>query len=100
MTTPRTVSGQALLSGMRPHLKRAFGPTILRIEAEAIAPYLAALREVDRILVHLNADDAGSAAVTQAEAARQLLRPLLAQPDQDGQASATIPRSSTTDQVI
>jgi hypothetical protein len=50
MTTPRTVAGQAALSGMRPHVKRALAQTILAIEDEAIAPYLTALREADRVL--------------------------------------------------
>ena len=50
MTTPRTVAGQAALSGMRPHVKRALAHTILAIEAEAIAPYVEALREADRVL--------------------------------------------------
>lgn len=46
MTTPRTLAGQAALSGMRPHLKRAFAHTVLSIEAEAAAPFLAALRRL------------------------------------------------------
>ena len=46
MTKPRTVAGQAVLSGMRPHVKRALAHTILAIEAEAVAPYVEALREL------------------------------------------------------
>jgi hypothetical protein len=87
MTTPRTVAGQAALSGMRPHVKRALVQTILAIEAEAIAPYVEALREVDRLLKYLAARDATSTwdspvkvdVVMRAEAAHQLVRPLLAQ---------------------
>jgi hypothetical protein len=43
---PRTVSGQAVISGMRDHLKRAFGRTVIRIEDEAAAPYRAALERL------------------------------------------------------
>ncbi|MGA3030222.1 MAG: hypothetical protein ABSE58_05710 [Candidatus Limnocylindrales bacterium] len=55
MTTPRTVAGQAALSGMRPYVKRALGQTIVAIETEAVAPYLEALREADRVLEDLAA---------------------------------------------
>jgi hypothetical protein len=55
MTTPRTVAGQAAISAMRPYLKRALAPTILAIEAQAIAPYVEALREADRVLESLAA---------------------------------------------
>lgn len=88
MTTPRTVSGQAALSGMRPHIKRAFAPTIIAIEVEAVAPYAEALREADRVLRDLAARDAAATwdrpfqadLVRRAEAAHRLVRPLLAQP--------------------
>lgn len=87
MTTPRTVAGQAAISGMRPHVKRALAPTILAIEAEAVAPYVEALREADRVLESLAAQEATSSwdlpsrvdAVERAGAAHQLVRPLLAQ---------------------
>jgi hypothetical protein len=87
MTTPRTVAGQAALSGMRPHVKRALAQTILTIEAEAIAPYLEALREADRVLESLAAQDATSTwdvpsrvdLVKRAEAAHRLVKPLLAE---------------------
>ena len=86
MTTPRTVSGRAAISAMRPHLKRALAPTILAIEAEAIAPYVKALRETDRLLEELAAQDATATwdtpvrveLVTRAEAAHQLVMQLLA----------------------
>ena len=86
MTTPRTVAGQAALSGMRPYVKRALAHTILAIEDEAIAPYLDALREADRVLESLAARDATSAwdipsrvdFVNRAEAAHRLAEPLLA----------------------
>lgn len=93
MTTPRTVAGQAALSGMRPHVKRALAFTILAIEAEAIAPYVAALREADRVLESLAARDATARwdissrvdLVKRAEAAHRLVRPLLAQHVQEEQ---------------
>ena len=91
MTTPRTVAGQAALSGMRPYVKRALAHTILAIEAAAVAPYAEALREADRVLEFLAAQDASSTwdgpsradFVTRAEAAHRLVRPLLAQPVQE-----------------
>jgi hypothetical protein len=70
---------------MRPFVKRALAPTILAIEAEAIAPYLEALREADRVLESLAARDARSAwdvpsrvdVVERAEAAHRRVRTLL-----------------------
>jgi len=93
MTTPRTIAGQAALSALRPHLKRALGRTIVAIEDQAIAPYLDALRAVDQVLEDLAGRDASSAwdrsarggLVARAEAARQQVRPLLAQPGQPSQ---------------
>ena len=93
MTTPRTVAGQAALSGMRPYVKRALAQTILAIETQAVAPYLEALREADRVLETLAATDPTSAwdlsarvdAVAQAEAAHRLARLLLAQHAQEDQ---------------
>lgn len=94
MATPRTVAGQAVLSGMRPHLKRAFAHTILAIEAEAIAPCLEALREANGVLEDLAAKNATSTwdtpsrddLVKRAQAAHQLVKPLLAQhaPEEQG----------------
>jgi len=85
MTTPRTVAGQAALSGMRPYVKRALAKTILAIEAEAIAPYVEALREANRVLESLAAADRASTwdrpsrvdFVKRAEAAHRLAMPLL-----------------------
>jgi hypothetical protein len=85
MTRPRTIAGQAALSGMPPYVKRALGQTILTIEAEATAPYLEALREADQVLADLAAQDAGSdwdptqkaGFVKRAQAAHQLAAPLL-----------------------
>ena len=57
MPTPRTVHGQAWLSGTRPHVRRALEQTIVDIEAEAAAPYLEALREAAHILESLAAMD-------------------------------------------
>lgn len=93
MTTPRMVAGQAALSGMRPHVKRALAQTILAIETQAVAPYLEALREADRVLETLAATDPTSVwdlsarvdVVTRAEAAHRLTRPLLAQHAQENQ---------------
>lgn len=93
MTTPRTVAGQAVLSGMRPYVKRALGQTILAIEDEAIAPYLEALREADRVLEYLAATDATGTwglpsradLVKRAEAAHRQLQALLARNVQEGQ---------------
>ena len=86
MTTPRTVAGQAALSGMRPFVKRALAKTILAIEAEAIAPYVEALREANHVLESLAAADADStwdkaarvAFVKRAETAHRVVMPLLA----------------------
>lgn len=86
MTEPRTVAGQAALSGMRPYVKRALAQTILAIEAEASAPYLGALREADRVMADLAAMDPSSTwdleaevdLVGRAEAAHRLAGPLLA----------------------
>jgi hypothetical protein len=77
-------------------VKRALAPTILAIEAEAIAPYVQALREADRVLESLAARNAASTwdtpsrvdFVKRAEAAHELLRPLLARHVQDVDASA------------
>ena len=52
---PRTIAGQAWLSGMRPHHRRAATPLILSIEAEAARPALAALLEADAVLSELAA---------------------------------------------
>ena len=88
MAEPRTVAGQAALSGMRPYVKRALGQTILAIETEAAAPYLDALREADRVLEAIAARavdsqwDAAARAdlVKRAAAAHDLAKPLLAPP--------------------
>jgi hypothetical protein len=81
MTEPRTIAGQAALSAMRPWMKRALGPTIVAIEDEAAAPYLAALREADAVLADVAAGTAAAGAtqdlVKRAEAAHELATPLL-----------------------
>ena len=89
MTTPRTIAGQAALSGMRPHVKRALAQTILAIEAEAIAAYVEALREADGVLRSVAAKDARSVwdtamrldLVERAYAAHRLLGPLIVPAD-------------------
>jgi hypothetical protein len=76
---------------MRPFVKRALAQTIVAIEAEAIAPYLEALREADRVLGSLAAKDATSTwdlpsrvdFVRRAEAAHRLVVPLLEQHGQE-----------------
>jgi hypothetical protein len=62
------------MSAMRPYLKRALVPTFLAIEAEAVAPYVAALEEADRVLDSLAAGDATSAASS--PASRRNRRPV------------------------
>ena len=87
MTTPRTIAGQAALSGMRTYMKRAFGRAIVRIEMEAVAPYLVALAEADQVLEALTSPDRAPISgapseielVSRAKAARDLARPLLEQ---------------------
>jgi hypothetical protein len=88
MTTPRTIAGQAAVSALRPHLKRALAPTIVAIEQEAAAPYEAALREADRVLADVAGRDPGAAwsaadrmdLVARARATRAMLEGLLAPP--------------------
>ena len=84
MTTPRTIAGQAALSGTRPHVRRWLAQTISTIEEEAIRPYVDALRAADRVLAALAAG--GEAApseidwaglVGRAAAAHRLAAPLL-----------------------
>jgi hypothetical protein len=92
MTTPRTVAGQAALSGVRPYVKRALARTIVAIETEAAAPYLEALREADRVLEELLATSAALDLpsrvdlVQHAATAHQLVSQLLAQPTSEDQA--------------
>jgi hypothetical protein len=84
MTEPRTISGRAAISALRPHFRRAIGGTILAIEAEAIAPYVTALREADLLLVELAArnavlpwdEAARTDLVARADAAHQRVRAL------------------------
>ena len=75
---PRTIAGQAALSGMPPYVKRALGQTIRTIEEEAIRPYAEALREADRVLADVAAAPAADLA-ERARAARELAAPLLAE---------------------
>jgi hypothetical protein len=87
MTTPRTVAGQAWLSGTRPFVRRALAQTIVAIEDEAIAPYAEALRKADRVLGFLAAKDLASTTdepsmielIKAAEAAHQVANRLLVQ---------------------
>jgi hypothetical protein len=66
---------------------RALAPTILAIDAQAVAPRVEALREADRVLADLAARDAtapwGASAradlVQRADAAHRLAEPLLAE---------------------
>jgi len=85
VTTPRTIAGQAALSGMQPWIKRALGQTIIAIEDEAVIPHQAALREVDLLLADIAAldtaaewgSDARAEIVGRAKAARRLVEPLI-----------------------
>jgi len=94
MTTPRTVAGQAAISGMRPYVKRALAGTILAIEAEAIGPYAEALREADQVLESLASKDTAATwdmasrvdLVKRAGDAHGLASRLLAQHAQEEQA--------------
>ena len=80
---PRTISGRAWVSGMRPHHRRGATPIVLSIEREAAAPFAEALREADAVLAGLAAlDPAGpvdalAGLVQRARAAREAARPLL-----------------------
>jgi hypothetical protein len=91
---PRTIAGQAALSGMRPHVKRALAQTIRRIEEEAARPYAEALREADAVLAELAGEGAGDGAgegagdtdlAERARAARERAAPLLAGPGGQGE---------------
>ena len=86
MTEPRTISGQAAVASLRPHLKRALGQSIVRVENEAIAPFLGALREADDVLEAIAsldptapADPAGrEELIARARATHRLVAALLA----------------------
>ena len=56
-TEPRTISGRAWLSGMRPHHRRATAPLVVSIEREAAKPAIEALRVADAVLGDLVAID-------------------------------------------
>ena len=73
---------------MRPHVRRALAQTIVAIEDEAVAPYLAALREADGVLAELAAGGPATTAdlVERAAAVRGLAGPLLER-DQPGRVS-------------
>ncbi|HEX5825176.1 MAG TPA: hypothetical protein VFY18_12020 [Candidatus Limnocylindrales bacterium] len=83
MTTPRTVAGQAWLSGTRPFVRRALSEVILSIETEAVAPYLEALREADGVLESLagggEADSTPSDLLARAQAAHRRVTELMEQ---------------------
>ena len=85
MTEPRTIAGRAWLSGTRPYVRRALAATIVGIEEEATAPYVAALVAADAVLETLVDIDPGQPVdgttmrglIERAEAARRLAAPLL-----------------------
>ena len=84
-TEPRTISGRAWLSGMRPHHRRAATPLIVSIEREAAKPAIEALRAADAVLADLAELDparpdteAVRRLIVQARAAHQAAEPLLA----------------------
>ena len=101
MTTPRTIAGQAALSGMQPWIKRALGQTIVAIEDEAMLSHQAALRDVDLLLADIAALDSaaewGSDAlaefVERAKAARRLVEPLIT-------PAAELPRTVSADDHV
>jgi hypothetical protein len=78
---------------MRPYVKCALAQTIRAIEVEAIAPYLEARRDADRVLASLAAADATAPwdlpsradFVTRAAVAHRLVWPLVAQHVQEEQ---------------
>ena len=86
MTEPRTITGRAWRSGTRPYVRRALAATIVGIEQEATAPYIAALAAADAVLEKLvTIDPSGSVdegttreLMDAAEAARRLAAPQLA----------------------
>ena len=88
MRTPRTIAGQAALSGMQPWIKRALGQTIVAIEDEAVGAHEAALLEVNLLLADIAAQDPAvewesdvrAGFVERAEAARRLVESLTAPP--------------------
>ena len=52
---PRTISGRAWSSGLRPHLRRAVSATIVAIEDEAVKPYVEVMRDAQELAVDLRA---------------------------------------------
>ena len=82
---PRTISGRAWLSGMRPHHRRAATPLIVSVEREAAKPAIEALRAADAVLADLVAldpakpsPDALSELIARARAAQEAAEQLLA----------------------
>jgi hypothetical protein len=53
---PRTVSGRAAVSSLRPHVRRAITATIVAIEDEARAPLVELLRDTHELIRRLVAD--------------------------------------------
>jgi hypothetical protein len=72
---PRTIAGQAALSGMPPYVKRALAQTIRRIEDEATRPYAEALAEASLVLADVAAGEGELA--ERARAARKRAASLL-----------------------
>jgi hypothetical protein len=84
-TEPRTISGRAWLSGMRPHHRRAAAPLVVSIEREAAKPAIEALRVADAVLGDLVALDQGKPSpevlrglIERARAAQEAAEQLLA----------------------
>jgi hypothetical protein len=91
---PRTIAGQAALSGMPPYVKRALAQTIRTIEEEAARPYAEALREADGVLAEIAGRGPGPGAgegvagpelAERARAARRKAAPLLAERGEGGE---------------
>jgi hypothetical protein len=88
---PQTIAGQAWLSGMRPHHRRAATPLILSIEAEAARPALAALLEADAVLAELAAIEPGRVSD---DAVRELINRARAAHDHAGNVLDPTPSSA------
>ena len=63
MSEPRTIEGKAVVSSLKPVVRRAIGPTIVAIEREAARPCAELLREADALLAQVEEDAAWSARV-------------------------------------
>ena len=78
---PRTLSGRAWISAVKPHIRRGVAPTIVAIEREAAEPYATALGEADAVLAELMGSTAVEAGLrTRAAETRERIARLLRVP--------------------